>query len=182
MPPLIESDQRYLLKTARRALEETIQHQSLPPPDKVPPALERPGGAFVTLHQAGSLRGCVGRIISPAPLFQTVYECAVSAALDDPRFDPLRPSEVPFVQIEVSALSPLMDIRPEEIEIGVHGILVSQGSRHGLLLPQVATEWHWDRERFLGQTCLKAGLSQDAWRQGARVQAFTAQIFAEDQS
>ncbi|MGH9770704.1 MAG: AmmeMemoRadiSam system protein A [Candidatus Acidiferrales bacterium] len=179
MLPLTAADQQVLLRIARRALEERIQLRSLPPPGQLPAALERPCGAFVTLHHAGSLRGCIGRFEASAPLHQTVYECAVSAALNDPRFDPVEAHEVPELRIEISVLSPLLDARPEEIEIGLHGIFVSQGARQGLLLPQVAVERGWDRIRFLEQTCLKARLDKDAWRRGARVQTFTAQVFAE---
>ncbi len=148
----------------------------------MPSSVARPGGAFVTLHKGGALRGCVGRVEAPSPLYQTVYECALSAALSDPRFDPVLPEEVPHLQIEISALSPLADIRPDDIEVGVHGLLITQGSQHGLLLPQVATEWRWDRMRFLEQTCLKANLTKDAWLRGARIQAFTAQVFAEGEA
>jgi len=179
MLPLTADEQRLLLQIARRALEEKIRFQNLPPPAGIPASLERPGGAFVTLHKEGDLRGCVGRIEASAPLHQTVYECAVSAAVSDPRFDPVAPEEVPHLQIEVSALSPLADVCVEEIEVGVHGLLLSQGARRGLLLPQVATEWHWNRNQFLEQTCLKAGLDKDAWRRGARIRAFTAQVFSE---
>lgn len=179
MLPLTAADQHVLLRIARRALEERIQMQNLPPPGEIPASLERPGGAFVTLHEAGSLRGCIGRFEASAPLHQTVYECAVSAALNDPRFDPVEPQEVPILQIEISVLSPLADTRPEEIEVGMHGVLISQGSRQGLLLPQVAVERGWDRIRLLEQSCLKARLEKDAWRRGARVQTFTAQVFAE---
>ncbi|MGH9398520.1 MAG: AmmeMemoRadiSam system protein A [Terriglobia bacterium] len=179
MLPLTGADQQALLRIARRALEERIQRQSLPPPGKTPASLERPGGAFVTLHKAGSLRGCIGRFEASTPIHQTVYECALSAALNDPRFDPVQPQEVPQLQIEISALSPLTNSSPEEIEVGLHGILISQGARQGLLLPQVAVEWGWDRIRFLEQSCLKAGLEKDAWRREARIRTFTAQVFAE---
>lgn len=180
MSPLTGADQQLLLGLARRALEEKICRQSLPPPGAMPGSVEQPGGVFVTLHKSGQLRGCVGRIESSSPLYQTVYECALSAALNDPRFDPVLSEEVPQLHIEISALSPLADIRPDEIKVGVHGLLISQGSRHGLLLPQVAAEWHWDRAKFLEQTCLKAGLPPDAWARGARTRAFTAQVFAEN--
>lgn len=181
MSPLTGADQQLLLRVARRALEEKIQRQSLPP-EAMPASLEQPGGAFVTLHKSSLLRGCVGRIESSSPLYQTVYESALSAALNDPRFDPVVSEEVPQLRIEISALSPLADIHPEEIRVGVHGLLISQGSRHGLLLPQVAAEWRWDRAKFLEQTCLKAGLPPDAWTRGARIRAFTAQVFSESET
>lgn len=179
MPPLSDADQRALLRIARRALEQKLL--GIPPSSAEPPSasLQCPGGAFVTLHQNVHLRGCIGRIESSAPLFQTVAACAVSAAMDDPRFNPVQPEEVPLLRIEISVLSPLSDVRPEQIELGSHGLLISQGARRGLLLPQVPGPWGWDREQFLSQTCIKAGLPADAWRRGARVQAFTAQVFEE---
>jgi AmmeMemoRadiSam system protein A len=108
-----------------------------------------------------------------------VRECARAAALDDPRFDPVTPAELSSLHIEISILSPLVDIAPQQVEVGRHGLLVSRGGRRGLLLPQVAEEWNWNREQFLQETCLKAGLPADAWQHGARIQAFTAQILRE---
>jgi len=108
-----------------------------------------------------------------------VRECAVAAAVRDPRFKPVTPVELADLHIEISVLSTLTDVRPEEVEVGRHGLLISRSFHRGLLLPQVATQWHWDREQFLEQTCLKAGLPPDAWRHEARIQAFTAEVFAE---
>lgn len=179
MPPLSDADQRALLRIARQALEQKLLRAPQSPEEASSPSLQRSGGAFVTLHETGHLRGCIGRIESSAPLFQTVAACAVSAAMDDPRFNPVQPEEVPLLRIEISVLSPLLDISPEQIELGNHGLLISQGARRGLLLPQVPAQWGWDREQFLSQTCIKAGLPADAWRRGARIQAFTAQVFEE---
>ncbi|MGH9405178.1 MAG: AmmeMemoRadiSam system protein A [Terriglobia bacterium] len=179
MLPLTGADRRILLRIARRALDERIRLQGPQPPEALPDSLEQPGGAFVTLRKASALRGCVGRVESTHPLYQTVYECSLSAALNDPRFEPVTPGEVPQLQIEVSALSPLSDITAEQVEVGRHGLVISWGEQRGLLLPQVAAEWNWDRAAFLEHACLKAGLDKDAWRRGARIQAFTADIFAE---
>lgn len=181
MLPLTEADKRALLRIARRALDEQIRKITAAGHVDIPQALERPGGAFVTLHNADALRGCIGHVEASGPLYQTVYECAVSAALHDPRFEPVTADEVPALHIEISALSALADAAPADIQIGVHGIMVSLGVRRGLLLPQVATERHWDLERFLEQTCLKAGLAPDAWQRGARIQVFTAHVFSEGQ-
>lgn len=181
MLPLTEADKRALLRIARRALDEQIRKITAARQVEVPQSLERPGGAFVTLHRAEALRGCIGHVEASAPLYQTVYECAVSAALHDPRFEPVTAEEVPVLHIEISALSPLADSAPEDIQIGVHGIMVSLGARRGLLLPQVATERNWDLARFLEQTCVKAGLAADAWQRGARIQVFTAHVFSEEQ-
>jgi AmmeMemoRadiSam system protein A len=181
MLPLSEADQQFLLQLARRTLQEKIQAQSGPPLPKIPATLEKPSGAFVTLRQAGNLRGCIGRVEAVMPLHQTVRECTLSAALEDPRFDPVRPEEVPYLRIGISVLSSLQDSRPEEVEVGRHGLYISYGLRRGLLLPQVAVEWNWNRERFLEETCLKAGLPPDAWRHGSRIQTFTAQVFEEQE-
>jgi AmmeMemoRadiSam system protein A len=99
--------------------------------------------------------------------------------LDDPRFPPVTPAEAPHLKIGISVLSPLQPIRPEEVVVGRHGLVVTQGNRRGLLLPQVPIEWKWDRETFLSQTCLKAGLPADAWQHGAQLQGFTAEVFGE---
>jgi uncharacterized protein len=137
-------------------------------------------GAFTTLHLNGRLRGCIGYVFSTQPLYRTVAETARSAAFDDPRFQPVTPEEAAELKIEISVLSPLQRIAPEDVVVGKHGLVAIQGSRRGLLLPQVPAEWAWDRETFLSQTCMKAGLAPDAWRQGAELQAFTAEVFGEE--
>jgi AmmeMemoRadiSam system protein A len=179
MLPLAEPEEQLLLRLAHEALEAAVRAGRLPEIEKPDGAPEGKCGAFVTLHKQGNLRGCVGYIESAKPLYQTVRECARAAALQDMRFDPVEPEELPLLHLEISVLSPLEDIAPENIEVGRHGLLISLGYQRGLLLPQVAVEWKWDAERFLRETCRKAGLPQDAWRSGARIQAFTAQVFAE---
>jgi AmmeMemoRadiSam system protein A len=179
MSPLTESEQQQLLRVARQALEAGVRNGRLPEAEAFTGALAEKRGAFVTLHKAGRLRGCIGYIEALKPLHQTIAECAIAAALRDPRFDPVEPEELPALHLEISVLSPFEEISPEKIEVGCHGLMISQGWQRGLLLPQVATEWKWDREQFLEETCLKAGLPVDAWKSGARIQAFTAQVFAE---
>jgi len=179
MSPLTEAEQQQLLRVARQALEASVRNGQLPELEAFCGALAEKRGAFVTLHKAGRLRGCIGYIEALKPLYQTVAECAIAAALRDPRFDPVAPEELPALHLEISVLSPFEDISPEKIEVGRHGLMISQGWQRGLLLPQVATEWNWDREQFLEETCLKAGLPADAWKRGARIQAFTAQVFGE---
>jgi AmmeMemoRadiSam system protein A len=137
-------------------------------------------GAFVTLKREGRLRGCIGTLACHRPLAEEVARVAVSAAREDPRFEPLRVSELDDLDVEVSILGPLETIDPFDehaFEIGSHGLVVEQGRRRGLLLPQVATEWGWDREMFLSQTCVKAGLPPDAWRKGAKVFRFAGEVF-----
>lgn len=177
MLPLNEADQQRLLQLAREALEESVREFELKDVEDPGGALGEECGAFVTLWKGGRLRGCIGYIEARKPLYQTVRECALSAALRDPRFDPVNPEELPVLRLEISVLSPLFDISPDQVEMGRHGLMVSRGVQRGVLLPQVAVEWKWDRERFLEETCMKAGLPPDAWRHGARIQAFTAQAF-----
>jgi AmmeMemoRadiSam system protein A len=136
-------------------------------------------GGFTTLHLNGKLRGCIGYVVPTHSLYRTVAETARAAAFDDPRFRPITSDEASELKIEISVLSLLQPIRPEEVQIGVHGLVVAYGGRRGLLLPQVPVEWGWDRETFLAQTCLKAGLPPDAWLQGAELQAFTAEVFSD---
>ena len=143
-------------------------------------ALAQPGSAFVTLHSAGELRGCIGHIEPPEPIGRVVPRCALAACSTDPRFPPVTRTELPHLAIEVSLLGPLQAIAgPDDIEVGCHGLVVEQGWSRGLLLPQVATEWHWNAETFLAHTCHKAGLANDAWRRGAKVWRFEAEVFGE---
>jgi len=144
--------------------------------------LEERRGAFVTLTVSrGRLRGCIGRVDSPWPLWETVARMARAAAFGDPRFQPLVADELDGVRIEVSALTPLIPVNhPGEIITGVHGVMVEQGVSRGLFLPQVAPEQGWDRDQLLDQVCMKAGLEPDAWRSDAvTIYVFTAEVFAE---
>ena len=174
-----EAEQQELLRLARQALEESVRHHRLSKVEEHQGPLGEKCGAFVTLHKADRLRGCIGYVEAVRPLCQTVRECARAAALEDLRFSPVTPDELDSLRLEISALSPLTEIRPEQVEVGRHGLLISRGFQRGLLLPQVPVEWKWDRERFLSETCLKAGLPTDAWKHGATIQAFTAQVFRE---
>ena len=181
MSPLTDIDQRLLLHLARAEIEATLLSCPESPLTHVPASLVQPCGAFVTLRRSGQLRGCVGRVRTFLPLHKTVRDCAVAAALSDPRFPPIRASELSSFLLEISVLSQPVEAKPEEVEPGRHGLLISQGSKRGLLLPQVATEWNWDRTRFLEEACIKAGLSSNAWLRGARIEIFTAQVFSESE-
>lgn len=144
--------------------------------------LIRPAGAFVSLHtHDGDLRGCIGSIHPVAPLCHAVSSNAVNAAFRDPRFYPLTADELPGIHIEISVMSPIEAVTdPETIEVGRDGLIISRGTRAGLLLPQVAAEYGWDRETFLEQTCTKAGLPRDAWRHPeCRIERFSAEVFGE---
>ena len=184
MSPLTDEDGCRLLRVARRSLEESIRGKGDPKVHEFSGVLQagvlqERAGVFITLRNRGKLRGCIGQVEPRTPLVETVAACTASAALHDPRFPPVDPSELPDVAIEINVLSPRFDIRPEEIEIGRHGLLVSSRLARGLLLPEVAVEWNWNAERFLDETCRKAGLPEGAWRRDARIQGFTTQVFAE---
>ncbi len=180
MSPLSSEDRRALLDLARRAIAEAVRRGAALDLLELRGALGEPAGAFVTLHSHGKLRGCIGQIGALEPLGRAVADCAARSAVEDPRFDPVREEEVAELEIEISVLSPLQEIVPEQVEVGRHGLLVVCGNQRGLLLPQVATEYHWGRERFLEETCAKAGLERDAWRDPAtQLLAFTAEVFSE---
>jgi AmmeMemoRadiSam system protein A len=172
-------DQQQLLRLARQALEARVRREPAPPVE-YGGALEWPCGAFVTIHYRGSLRGCLGRVDVDAPLADTVAHLAAVVSDSDARFAPVSAPELTDISIEISVLTPEQEVRSiEEIEIGRHGLIIEQGYRRGLLLPQVATDHGWNRETFLDHTCRKASLPPDAWRRGARILIFEAQVFGE---
>jgi AmmeMemoRadiSam system protein A len=140
-------------------------------------------GVFVTLKRQRTLRGCIGTLTCRLSLAEEVARVAVSAAREDPRFSPVTTMELTDLRFEVSVLGPLERIDPLDenaIAIGRHGLVVEQGWRRGLLLPQVAPEWGWNRDEFLAHTCRKAGLAPDAWRGGADVYRFEADVFGDE--
>jgi uncharacterized protein len=180
MLPLAESAKQALLYVARRAVILAVERRELLEDLPDDEGLRQPAGAFVTLHRLGRLRGCVGQLASKDPLASVVAYCAMAAALDDPRFAPMTPAELEGLAIEISVLSPLVEISSEQIEPGKHGLIITRGGKRGVLLPQVAEQFGWTAERFLEETCLKAELERDDWKQpGTRVQGFTAEIFSE---
>lgn len=137
-------------------------------------------GAFVTLRVNGELRGCIGYPEPELPLIETVERCAVSAAISDPRFPAVSPAEWSSVELEISVLGPIEPVADiSDVVVGRHGLIVEQGRRRGLLLPQVATEWKWSAAEFASQTCGKAGLPRDAWHTGAKLFKFEAEVFGE---
>lgn len=176
---LSTADKETLHEIARQSIAAGLRGEAPLQLPKVSGVLQEPRGAFVTLHKRGALRGCIGFIEAYKPLAATVQEMAYAAAFHDPRFPPLTPAEFKDIDIEISVLSPLQRIRQiEEIEVGRHGLLIRQGPRQGLLLPQVATEYHWDRETFLQQTCRKAHLPPTAWQDPqTEIYIFSADIF-----
>lgn len=179
MPYLSEEERKELLAIARRATVSHVREGKVPAGNPSSGKLAAPGAAFVTLTRKGRLRGCIGYTEAAFPLYKTVQECAVAAATEDPRFRPVDPDELESLRFEVSVLTPLAPIRPEDVEVGVHGLMIRKGGRRGLLLPQVAIEHGWDREAFLTAVCEKAGLPRDAWRTGGDLYSFTAEVFGE---
>jgi AmmeMemoRadiSam system protein A len=177
---LTDQEKLILLHTAREAIGSRLscRQPSYPAPT---PMLSEPCGAFVTLKEGDSLRGCIGHIAAVDPLIETVKQVARSSAFEDPRFPPVSPAEWGRIRVEISVLSPFVRIKDiHSIEVGVHGIMIRSGGRSGLLLPQVATEQGWDREKFLEQTCIKAGLPRDTWRSpDAWIEIFSAIVFRE---
>ncbi len=176
---LTENEKKILHTIARDAIESRLNGKPLPPLPPLTPTLEEYRGAFVTLTKNGNLRGCIGLIQPVKSLATSVQEMAIAAAFQDPRFPPLTKGEWPHITIEISALTPLTQVGDlSEIEIGTHGLYIQRGPYSGLLLPQVATEYGWDREEFLRQTCLKAGLPPHAYQDPeAKIYKFSADIF-----
>lgn len=176
---LTESEREFLRKVAARSLARSVKGAALDCPEAPTPRLREKRGAFVTLKRRGDLRGCIGYVRAYKPLVDAVWEMAESAAQRDSRFIPVEPSEVDDLEIEITVLSPLEKItNPDQVLVGRHGLLITRGYQSGVLLPQVPVEHDWDRETFLAQTCLKAGLPSDAWRDPSTIlEVFTAEVF-----
>lgn len=179
-------DHKRLLEIARQAIALAVREGAVLQPEKPGGRLSRPAAVFVSLHKQGSLRGCIGHVVAREPLYRAVVDAAMGAALHDPRFRPMSEDEVAQVDIEISVLSPMASVDAAEaekrIEIGRHGLLISLDRRRGLLLPQVAVQFGWNARQFLEETCIKAGLPRQAWRSGAKVEMFTAEIFGEEKA
>jgi AmmeMemoRadiSam system protein A len=167
-----------LLGVAHEAIASAVEGRTYSPPE-LSLELSAPRGVFTTLYRGDKLRGCVGFIQAVRPLVHAVAETAQAAAMHDTRFTPVEPHELADIRVSLSVLSPTFPIEPHQIEIGRHGLVIRRDGRRGLLLPQVATEHGWDTETFLEQTCYKAGLPGNAWKQGAEIEAFTAEIFGD---
>ena len=182
--PEIDRDARlFLLALARDTIR--CHFDALPLPSQEPDSelLREQRGAFVTLKIDGRLRGCIGPVVGVVPLWRAVRDNAIAAAFEDPRFDPLQVEELPLTHIEISALTPLRKATADEVTVGRDGILIERGAARGLLLPQVAVEYGWERETFLDHTCRKAGLEPGCWRHPDTViSVFSAEVFGEDNS
>ncbi len=184
---LTDGEKRELLTLARQAIASAAAGitsvETIVGGEYLPSAsLERSWGVFVTLKQGDALRGCIGSIKTEDPLYRAVVEAAISAAVRDPRFPPLTVGELEATDIEISVLSPFREVEDtEEIVVGTHGLYLRRGLQAGLLLPQVATEYGWEREEFLEQCCRKAGLERNAWRNGdTEIMIFSALVFGEE--
>lgn len=167
-----------LLQLAHDSIVSALEDReiSLDPPT---PHLAEPRGAFTSLYLQGALRGCVGYVLPVSSVYRAVIDTARAAAFEDTRFYPVTIEEAHQLEVELSILSPPNPISADQVEVGRHGLLISLGGNRGLLLPQVPTERNWDRITFLEQTCRKAGLAPDAWKHGALIEAFTAEVFGE---
>ena len=179
--PRFNQEQRgWMLDLARGSIASYLRglEASIPNLD----FLKEPSGAFVTLRKHGALRGCIGSIEPASPLGETIANCAVSSAVKDPRFAPLKIEELDFVHVEISVISPMQKTKSvEEIIVGNHGVMIEFQNRYGLLLPQVAVEHGWDRDTLLDHVCVKAGLATDTWKKPEAVlHIFTAEIFGEE--
>jgi AmmeMemoRadiSam system protein A len=174
--------QQFLLAVAREAIHTKLLGNPLPKYNIDDSLLNEKRGAFVTLHKDKQLRGCIGYIIGVVPLVESVRQMAIAAAFEDPRFRPVQLEEFEHLNIEISVLTPLKRVEStDEIKIGRDGLVIRKGFYQGLLLPQVAEEEGWDVEAFLQNTCLKAGLPPDSWKEPDTViEKFSAQIFDAD--
>ena len=175
-----KNEQDFLLDVARKTIIQHTERGTTPNIFSDKPRLDRKCGAFVTLHErGGALRGCIGYVEAVKPLLQTVIEMAVACSSRDPRFSPITPDELPNLDLEISIITPLEKIQQaERICVGRHGLMIKKGPRSGLLLPQVAAELGWNCHRFLEETCRKAGLERDAWKEvDAKLFIFSAQVF-----
>lgn len=181
-PEYTQAERDLLLAIAADSIKAALDGSKYSPPGDLPPKLMKKRAAFVTLNKHGALRGCIGHVIARAPLARTVADMARAAAFQDPRFPKLQRHEFDDLEFEISVLTPMRMISsPEEIQVGVHGVMIQKGFRSGLLLPQVPTEYGWDRTTFLQQTCRKAGLQPDCWKDsGARIEIFSAEVFSSE--
>jgi len=177
---LEQAQKDLLLKTAREAIELYLLKGKTLELHIEDDLLNEPRGAFVTLKKEGKLRGCIGLPLPAKPLLETIIEMAIAAATKDYRFQSIRLKEFPHTKIEISVLSIPKEINNvSEIKVGTHGLILSRGISKGLLLPQVPLEYDWDLETYLRHASLKAGLAEDAWKKGAKIEVFSAQVFSE---
>jgi AmmeMemoRadiSam system protein A len=178
---LSETSRNYVLSLARESIERKFYEKDFPRNPPEDPLLQKSCGAFVTLKKGGMLRGCIGRMESDRPMWETVAIMARAAAFEDPRFPAVTPAELDDLSIEISLLTPFEPLDdPLAVEVGKHGLLVEKGIHRGVLLPQVATDHGWTAEEFLDNVCVKASLPREAWKDpDVRLSVFSAVIIQE---
>jgi AmmeMemoRadiSam system protein A len=177
---LTKKERKELLKIARETVVDYVTTRKIPGVVSTSPGLNLHSGCFVTIKLKGELRGCIGNFVSEQPLYLLVQEMAISAATNDPRFYPMKVEDLADFTLDISVLSPLEKAASvDDIKVGTHGIFIVKGSYRGVLLPQVATEYGWNRDQFLQHTCIKAGLPKDAWKGECDIYIFSAQVFGE---
>lgn len=176
---LSDEEKQELRRIARTVIEAKVKGQPGPFFSPMTERLQEKHGAFVCIYKKGMLRGCIGTLEARAPMYKAVQEMAEASAFRDPRFRPVTEDELPYLDLEISILTPFRQIEaPEEVEVGPHGLVIRKGFQSGLLLPQVATERNWDRVTFLQETCRKAGLPPDAWKdKDTEMYVFSADVF-----
>jgi uncharacterized protein len=173
-----KAERKQLLALAHESILSALEHREISLAASCV-AFDAPRGVFTTIYLHNQLRGCIGYPLPTASLHRAIVETARGAAFEDTRFPPVNLAEARELEVSLSILSPLKAVSPEEVRIGIHGLLLSQHGHRGLLLPQVPLEHGWDRVTFLEQTCRKAGLPGDAWRSGTTVEVFTTEIFGD---
>lgn len=174
------ADSKALLDLARETIRRYLLTATTPLPRDLSPALSRPQGVFVTLKKHGELRGCIGHTVADLPLGQVVGSMALQAAFNDPRFPPLESSELDEITIDVSLLSPLVQVKgPDDVVLGRDGVSFRKDGHAGLFLPEVAVEQGWNREQLMNNLCRKAGLPEESWRKGGELYTFTTTVLHE---
>jgi AmmeMemoRadiSam system protein A len=174
--PFTEQEKKELLALAQNTITGYVTNGKVPEMEIKNPKFKTDGAVFVTIKEKGSLRGCIGHIQAVMPLYQSIIKNAVAACSSDPRFPPIKKEELKDIEIEISILSPFVSLRDvRNIQVGKHGLYIMKGMQSGILLPQVATELGWDRDAFLENVCMKAGLPKYAWKD-AELYSFTAEI------
>ena len=176
---LTDDEKKTLHNIALTAIKNRLENESPSVSQSITDTLNEKRGAFVSLYKHGQLRGCIGYVYGVKPLAKAINDMAIAAAFKDPRFPPLNENELEDLDIEISVLTPMKQISNiNEIEVSKHGLMMIKGPYSGLLLPQVATQYNWDRQTFLSETCHKAGLPIDAWKDDeTEIYIFSAEIF-----
>lgn len=179
-PSLTPADKKAMLRFVRETISRYLSTQTVPLARGFSPDLQYPQGIFVTLKKKEQLRGCIGRIVPDAPLSKLMGTIALQSAFEDPRFKPVTAKELDDLEIEISVLTPMKQVKgPGDIVVGRDGVVLRKGGRSAVFLPQVAPEQGWGRDEMLDHLSMKAGLSRGSWREGAEFFTFQAIVFSE---